>query len=232
MSATTVAGYGQISAGKLVVPNEIKFMGATGNDTLHHTIELENTAMSRTFKYKLPNITDTQVDGIDGLAVDSSVTQARILISGVANVDEEEIVDGAVTEGKIDEGAVSHAKLATDAVESDNIKDENVTHAKLAEDAVESDNIKNEAVTHAKLATNAVEEDNIKDGAVSDDKIVGVSASKVDGYGEFDGSDIEVRAADGTKHWRIRLDSSNNLEFAYYNSTSEAYEVKQVFESS
>ena len=69
------------------------------------------------------------------------------------------------------DGSITHAKLAADAVETDNIKDSNVTHAKLAADAVETDNIKDANVTHAKLAADAVETDNIKDANITTAKI-------------------------------------------------------------
>ncbi len=259
MSATTVAGYGSISAGKIVVPDEIRFMGATGNNTLHHTIELENTAMTRTFKYNLPNITNVQVDGVDGLNVSSEVDKARLLISGVQNVFEDELGDEAVTEDKIHENAVTTDKIADDAVtadkiadnavESSHISDSAVSSGKLADSAViagkiddgavTEDKLASDAVTSAKIASGAVvadalasdsvQTDKIEDAAVTNDKIAsGISSSKISGYGEFDGSDIELRQADGTKKWKISL-SGNNLEFAYWNGS--AYVAKQLFES-
>ena len=47
----------------------------------------------------------------------------------------------------IDAGVVSHANLAADAVESDNIKDGEVTTTKLADDAVSSAKLDNTGVS-------------------------------------------------------------------------------------
>jgi hypothetical protein len=69
-------------------------------------------------------------------------------------------VDVVIGGTDIASGAVSAAKLATDAVETLKIKDANVTAPKLATDAVETAKIKDEAVTLVKLAgevTDAIE---------------------------------------------------------------------------
>jgi hypothetical protein len=64
--------------------------------------------------------------------------------------------DAAIAGAKIADGAVTAAKLASDAVETAKIKDANVTAAKLASNAVETAKIKDANVTTAKLADDAV----------------------------------------------------------------------------
>jgi len=71
-------------------------------------------------------------------------------------VEEEAILNGAVTTNKLGALAVTAAKLASNAVETAKIKDANVTAAKLAADAVETAKIKDANVTAAKLAADLV----------------------------------------------------------------------------
>ena len=52
------------------------------------------------------------------------------------------------------DGAITHAKLASDAVEADNIKDGEITHSKLGTSVVEGENIKDATITISKLAAN------------------------------------------------------------------------------
>ena len=108
-----------------------------------------------------------------------------------------------------DTGTVSATMLASNAVETDKIKDANVTAAKLASDAVETAKIKDANVTAAKLASNAVETDKIKDNAVSFAKlansaaaglsVVGRSANSAGNFAEINaGTDGHVLRRDGT----------------------------------
>ena len=71
---------------------------------------------------------------------DGSITKVKVTV-GSDNVIKAELLDSAVTAGK----------LATDAVTTVKIKDANVTTDKLATDAVTTDKIKNAEVTKAKL---------------------------------------------------------------------------------
>jgi hypothetical protein len=75
------------------------------------------------------------------------------------------------TADDIASGAITAAKLATNAVETAKIKDVNVTAGKLATDAVETAKIKDLNVTAAKLAADAAETAKIKDGAVTAPKL-------------------------------------------------------------
>ena len=76
-------------------------------------------------------------------------------------VQTDNIMDLNVTTGKLAADAVTNAKLADNAVQTENITDLHVTTGKLAADAV----------TNAKLADNAVLADNIMDGVITNAKL-------------------------------------------------------------
>lgn len=82
-----------------------------------------------------------------------------------------------ISSSEIANGAVTAAKLATDAVETAKIKDENVTAGKLATDAVETAKIKNDAVTVDKIANDAVTADQIAANAVTTAKILNANVT-------------------------------------------------------
>ena len=77
--------------------------------------------------------------------------------------------------------ALPAANLATDAVETDKIKDDAVDNDKLADDAVDTDQLADGAVDADRLATDAVETDKILDDAVTTAKILdaNVTAAKL-----------------------------------------------------
>ncbi len=81
------------------------------------------------------------------------------------------ISDGAVTTGKIVDGAVIESKLATDAVTTGKIVDGAVIESKLATDAVTTGKIVDGAVIESKLATDAVTTNKILDRSVTLPKI-------------------------------------------------------------
>jgi hypothetical protein len=73
---------------------------------------------------------------------------------------------GAVTTAKILDANVTHAKLAADAVEADNIATGAVVADGLGAKAVDTPAIADAAVENLQLGADAVEADNIADGAV------------------------------------------------------------------
>ena len=82
-----------------------------------------------------------------------------------------DLPDGSVDTPELADGAVTHPKLAADAVEADNIADNAVTAGKIGPGAVQADALANNAVTADKVAVNAVENDNVVDGAITVPKI-------------------------------------------------------------
>lgn len=95
--------------------------------------------------------------------------------------------DQAVTSGKIYPKAVTQEKIADGAVGTGQIGGGAVTNAKLASGAVSTGNIVDEAVTEGKLHDGAVTEGKIYDGAVSTNKVA-------------DGNLTEVKMASGVKN--------------------------------
>ena len=86
-----------------------------------------------------------------------------------------------VATAQIEDGAVTHPKLAANAVEADNLAADAVTQAKIADGAVGADqlandavntvNIRDGAVTGSKLDSNSVSTGNINNGAITTPKI-------------------------------------------------------------
>ena len=82
---------------------------------------------------------------------------------------------------EIKDGAIVRAKIAVNAVESDNIKDLNVTSGKLASSAVTNAKIADNAITASKIASNAIGSSEIAANAVGTSEIANgaVTAEKL-----------------------------------------------------
>jgi hypothetical protein len=134
---------------------------------------------------------------------DTGTVSTTMLAAGAVTA--AKLATDAVETAKIKDANVTAAKLATDAVETAKIKDANVTAAKLATDAVETAKIKDANVTAAKLATDAVETAKIKDANVTAAKLAtdAVETAKIkDGNVTTDkiasGAVTNAKVADGT----------------------------------
>jgi len=113
------------------------------------------------------------------------------------------ILDANVTEGKLDDGSVTHLKLGADAVEAGNIKDGEVGSAeiaalailegKIAAGAVTVNKIGDLAVSEAKLAAGAVTVTKIGDLAVTEDKL-GAGAVTVTKIGDLAVTEAKIGA--------------------------------------
>jgi hypothetical protein len=83
-----------------------------------------------------------------------------------ATIGTSDIRNGAVTTPKLHDGAVTSAKLGTDAVTTINIQDGAVANAKLAPTSVTTGKLANGAVTESKLGTGSVTRSKLASGAV------------------------------------------------------------------
>ena len=103
-------------------------------------------------------------------AVDAGIDVNTDQIAAGA-ITEQKLQDGAVTTPKIAENAVTAQKIAEGAVETGKIAENAVTAQKIAEGAVEAGKIAENAVTAQKIADGAVAAGKIAEGAVETGKI-------------------------------------------------------------
>ena len=167
------------------------------NGDISDTAEIDKT--------KIAGVAITAVDTgtvVAAMLSPNAVETAKINNSAVttakiadANVTAGKLASDAVETVKIKDGAVVNSKLASDAVETINIKDANVTNAKLATNSVDSAQIVEAAVTAGKIAANAVDTAEIKDDAVTAGKI---AADAVDTAEIKDGAVTSNKIANGT----------------------------------
>tara|TARA_B100001063_G_scaffold158276_1_gene147625 strand:- start:1450 stop:2526 length:1077 start_codon:yes stop_codon:yes gene_type:complete len=106
---------------------------------------------------------------------------AALTRGGIQSVSEGSLADSAVTTAKIANTAVDSNKLATDAVVTAKIQNAAVNADKLATDAVTTAKIQNSAVDANKLASNAVTTVKILDDAVTYAKVAPASKAEMEG---------------------------------------------------
>lgn len=123
--------------------------GATGANEVYDIISSSDMRLGGQLIMGTNNIVDV------GSLQAADITTGTLYVtdlSGTGVVDEDNIKNGAVTEAKIASNAATTAKIKNGAV----------TEAKISTNAVSSTKIKNGAVTSAKIATNAVTPDEIQ----------------------------------------------------------------------
>lgn len=118
------------------------------------------------------------------------------------DVDENEIVDGAVTTNKIGDNAVTTPKILDNAVTTDKVGNSQITTNKINNSAVTTDKINNSAITDVKINASAVTESKIATGSVTETKI---------GTGAVTNTKIGTSAVTETK---IADDAITNLKIA------------------
>lgn len=82
-------------------------------------------------------------------------------IATLNTIQAENIANNAVTNTKINDGAVTTSKIADTAVTANKLSSSAVTNAKIAAGAVTSDKLANNAVTSAKIANGAVTQEKL-----------------------------------------------------------------------
>ena len=141
--------------------------------------------------------------GVDEMLLydDSSASNVKVPMSGVASYVSAHLSVGSVSSLKIVDGAVTTAKLASDAVTTVKILDANVTEGKLASNAVSTAKIVDANITTSKLA----------DDCVTSAKLAPAVAL-----------DTSVEAPIvyiGNNKWKLEL-STNDLVFSYWNGSA------------
>ena len=130
-------------------------------------------------------------------------------------IDTNHIVDGAVTEAKITTDAVTTGKIKNLNVTTAKIADGAVTEAKIATDAVTTGKIKNLNVTTAKIADSAVTTGKILDGTIKNADVAadaGIAQSKISGLTSALGGKVNVAQGTDNKGKGLIVNADGNLE--------------------
>ena len=163
------------------------------------------------------------VIGVDEMLLydDSSASNVKVPMSGVASYVSANLSVGSVSSLKIVDGAVTTVKLASDAVTSAKIADANVTEGKLASNAVTSAKIADANVTEGKLASNAVSTAKIVDANITTAKLADdcVTSAKLAPAVALDTSVEAPIVYIGNNKWKMEL-STNDLVFSYWNGSA------------
>jgi hypothetical protein len=163
------------------------------------------------------------VIGVDEMLLydDSSASNVKVPMSGVASYVSAHLSVGSVSSLKIVDGAVTTAKLASDAVTTVKIADANVTEGKLASNAVTSAKIADANVTEGKLASDAVTTAKVADSAITTAKLADdcVTSAKLAPAVALDTSVQAPIVYIGNNKWKMEL-STNDLVFSYWNGSA------------
>jgi hypothetical protein len=138
------------------------------------------------------------VQGVDEMLLydDSSTSNVKVPMSGVASYVSANLSVGSVSSVKIVDGAITTAKVASDAITTVKIADANITTAKVAD----------AAITTAKVADANITTDKVADDAITSAKLAAAIAL-----------DTSVQAPTvfiGSNKWKVEL-NGNDLVFYY-----------------
>ena len=152
---------------------------------------------------------------------DSSASNVKVPMSGVASYVSAHLSVGSVSSLKIVDGAVTTAKLASDAVTTVKILDANVTTAKIADANVTTAKIADANVTEGKLASDAVSTAKIVDANITTAKLADdcVTSAKLAPAVALDTSVQAPIVYIGNNKWKMEL-STNDLVFSYWNGSA------------
>ena len=158
----------------------IKAERASSLDTevLEQSITIE-LAADQTITINAP-VTGTTGGG-SGIPLDNSVSTPKIQ-------------DLAVTEAKLADGSVTTPKLANDAVNTLKIADDSITNAKITVNAITEDKVLNSAISNAKLAANAVTNEKVLDNTISYQKLASEILRQIAALTASDGDSIGWQA--------------------------------------
>jgi hypothetical protein len=141
--------------------------------------------------------------GVDEMLLydDSSTSNVKVPMSGVASYVSAHLSVGSVSSLKIVDGAITTVKVASDAITTVKIADANITTAKVAD----------AAITTAKVADANITTDKVADDAITSAKLAAAIAL-----------DTSVQAPTvfiGSNKWKVEL-NGNDLVFYYYNGSA------------
>ena len=186
-----------------ITENKLADLAITNGKIANNTITFAKTNFSNGdipgAKLTSGSITSTQLanDSITANELaDNSVDTAAIVngaISGVKiatdTIEAGNIATGAIGSSELANNAVISAAIASNAITTAKITDLNITTSKLADNAITAVKIANDTITSTQIAANAIGSSELADNAVdtaaisnsavTDDKISGVSGSKI-----------------------------------------------------
>jgi hypothetical protein len=116
---------------------------------------------------------------ITSSSTDSVTTSSHTHLLADNAVTQDKINAGAVSRGKIADGAVNDLKLAVDAVITSKINKGAVTELKIADNAVTQDKINAGAVSRGKIADGAIDDAKLAVNAVTRAKLANISDNNV-----------------------------------------------------
>lgn len=116
---------------------------------------------TQSYNYRLVAVSKTGVESVPSGYANATASQAV----------EQDILEGAITQAKVAVGAIDTDRLADDAITAQKLADGAVEAGKIAADAVGSTEIRDRSIAAAQIALDSIDDTLLKDGAVTEAKL-------------------------------------------------------------
>lgn len=100
-----------------------------------------------------------------------SITTGTLEYAVIPSLDDDHILDGAITGSKVENGAITEDKVEDGAITENKVKNGAITTAKVVDGAITGDKIVAGAITTDKIVAGAIDAGCITAGAITTDKI-------------------------------------------------------------
>ena len=147
------------------------------------------------------------------------VTGATALTIAADAVTGAKIADNAIDSEHYVDGSIDHVHLANDAVDGDNIADDSINSEHYVDLSIDTQHVANENITTAKLANDAVTSSKLANDAVVTDSVVdaNITTAKI-----ADDAVTDAKIADGTLDGRYYTETeldAGQLDNRYFTET-------------